>query len=203
MSRIPAGCVTLNNGDRVPAPYHRWQREPPLTAGAGQIIRKTGHNGFTLVELVIALVVIAAAAAGVLLVYAQTVLGSADPLLRAQARSIAEAYMDEALARAYEDPDGSENGNGGNEGDCGDSANADVSEGESRDTYDDVWDYHSIGGESPTTQIGNVVSGLDAFTVDMFVNGNHGSTEATVIVCVRHDSGRVDYRLVSERWDLS
>lgn len=159
--------------------------------------------GFTLIEMVVAIVVIAAAATGVLALYTQTASTSADPMLRAQARAIAEAYMDEALSKAYEDPDGGDRGNEGNEGDCGDTVDLDLSESEDRERYDDVWDYASIHGEPPTSQVGDAVSGLDDFTVDLFVNGTHGSTAATVIVCVRHDSGRVNFRLESARWDYS
>jgi len=162
------------------------------------------YPGFTLVELIIALVVISAATAGILVVYQQTVASSADPLLRAQARSIAEAYMDEITLRAYEDPPEGvgENGNGsGTAQDCGTGGSGTVSEGESRKNYDDVWDYHSIDKEQPTTQVNASVSELDAFTVDIKIKGDHSAgDEAQIVVCVEHDTGKVDYRLVSERW---
>ncbi len=61
--------------------------------------------GFTLIELIIAVVVLAAAAAGVLLIYVQATASSADPMIRAQAQSIATAYMDEILLQAYADPE--------------------------------------------------------------------------------------------------
>jgi MSHA pilin protein MshD len=167
--------------------------------------------GFTLVELVIAIAVFAAAAAGVLLVFTETVGRSADPLIRVQARSIAEAYMDEITLKAYENPDdpGAENGNSGESGqDCGSGGSSNVSEsGEDRATYDDVWDYHSINNEAPTTQLGTVADlggsqVLADYTVDVKVNGNQAAGErARIIVCVTHTSGMVAYRLVSERWD--
>lgn len=167
--------------------------------------------GFTLVELVIAIAVFAAAAAGVLLVFTETVGRSADPLIRAQARSIAEAYMDEITLKAYENPDDpdDENGNGGESGqECGSGGSSDVSEsGENRATYDDVWDYHSINNEEPTTQLGTVAElggdqVLGDYTVDVKVNGDHGTgEEARIVVCVTHTSGTVAYQLESERWD--
>jgi len=168
--------------------------------------------GFTLVELVIAIAVFAAAAAGVLLVFAETVGRSADPLIRAQARSIAEAYMDEILLKGYEKPDAPsvENGNGGESGqECGSGGSSNVSEsGEGRSTYDDVWDYHSINNEAPTTQLGAVADlggsqVLADYTVDVKVNGSYGSDPARIVVCVSHDSGITAYRLESERWDYN
>ena len=173
--------------------------------------RSRTESGFTLVELVIAIAVFAAAAAGVLLVFTETVGRSADPLIRVQARSIAEAYMDEITLKAYENPDdpSAESGNGGESGQaCGSGGSSDVSEsGEGRSTYDDVWDYHSINNEAPTTQLGTVADlggaqVLADYTVDVKIDGNHGGGDpARIVVCVTHTSGTVAYRLQSERWD--
>jgi MSHA pilin protein MshD len=168
--------------------------------------RRFSARGFTLVELVIAIVIVALSAAAILGLYSQIAVTSADPLLRAQARAIAEAYMDEITLARYENPDdpSAENGNGGESGQaCGTGGSSDVAEGEDRGTYDDVWDYHSINMEPPTNQILESVSGLDDYTVDVKINGDQGADErAQIVVCVAHDSGRVDYRLVSERWPL-
>jgi MSHA pilin protein MshD len=59
------------------------------------------RRGFTLVELVVLIVVIGIAAAGVLLVFQNTVRGSADPQIRKQALAIAEAMLDEILLNAF------------------------------------------------------------------------------------------------------
>lgn len=56
---------------------------------------KPSQKGFTLIELVITLVVLAAGLTGILLVYTNTVLRSADPVLQQQALAIAEGYMEE------------------------------------------------------------------------------------------------------------
>lgn len=100
------------------------------------------QRGVTLVELVVAIVVVGIAAGGVLLVFAETVRHSADPMLRQQALAVAEAYLDEILARPAADPDGS-------------------SAGESRATFDDVMDYHGLADAPPRTQDGAVLD-LDA-----------------------------------------
>ena len=58
-------------------------------------------RGFSLVELVILIVVIGVALAGVLLVFQSVVRGSADPQMRKQALAIAEALLDEVLLTSY------------------------------------------------------------------------------------------------------
>lgn len=140
-------------------------------------------RGFTLIESIIALVVLAAAAAGVLLVYAETTARSADPMIRAQAQSVATAYMDEILLQAYADPD---------TGATGGTEEAD------RADYDDVWDYDAITGEPPTDRTGNSIGALSDYTVDVDVTGG---LPAVITVTVAHDSGLVNYELVSERED--
>ncbi len=59
-------------------------------------------KGFTLVEIVVLIVVVAAALVGVLLVFQNTVRGSADPQVRKQAVAIAEALLEEILLTSYD-----------------------------------------------------------------------------------------------------
>jgi MSHA pilin protein MshD len=59
-------------------------------------------EGFTLVEIVVLIVVVGAALAGVLLVFQNTVRGSADPQVRKQAIAIAEALLEEILLASYD-----------------------------------------------------------------------------------------------------
>jgi len=139
-------------------------------------------NGFTLIETIIAVVVIAAAATGVLLIYAEATARSADPMIRAQAQSIAIAYMDEILLQSYNDPDEPETG---------------TEEG-ARSGYDDVWDYDAINGETPTDRTGTAIAALDDYTVNVDVTGGN---PAVITVTVAHNSGKANYRLVSERED--
>ncbi len=159
--------------------------------------RRRATRGFTLIELVIAVVALAALGAAIAAVFITGPAASADPQIRAQARAIAEGYLEEILLKAYEDPDGTETGG--------------VEAGESRATYDDVWDYCDIGNdndcsggaENPTNQDGNPMAGgdLDAYQVTVILDGTFGSDPATVRVRVDHTSGRVDYELVSQRAD--
>lgn len=55
----------------------------------------TKANGFTLIELVIFIVVVGVAVAGITLQFSQNVAASAAPLLRQKAIAIAHTYLDE------------------------------------------------------------------------------------------------------------
>lgn len=59
------------------------------------------QRGLSLVELVIAIMVISVSVAGVLMVFSNSVRHSADPMVRKQAVAVAEAMLNEVLAQAY------------------------------------------------------------------------------------------------------
>ena len=106
-----------------------------------------GQAGVNLIELMISIVIIAIACTGVLLVFAQTVRFSADPMIQTQALAIAEAYLDEILARPLDDPSGGETG-GSEEGSPSLAAN--------RPLLDDVQDYDGLSNTPPQDQDGGV-----------------------------------------------
>ncbi len=58
-------------------------------------------HGFTLIEMIIAIVIISVGLAGVLAAFVHTVKGSADPLIHKQMLSIAEEMMEEVLLKPY------------------------------------------------------------------------------------------------------
>lgn len=78
--------------------------------------------GFTLIELVIFMVIVAVGVTGILLVMNTVVASSADPMVRKQALALADSILEEILQKAYTDPDG-------------------TSGEASRATFDDVDDY--------------------------------------------------------------
>lgn len=135
-------------------------------------------RGFTLVEFVIAIVVIAIAAAVLLRAFVTPLVGSTDPQRVVQARAIAGAYLDEILLREY----------GGGPGDCN---------GPTRSTYDTIWCYDGLS-QSPTDQFGNAIAALSDYAVSVDVSAAGGSV-ADVSVNVRHDSGAVDTTLQGRR----
>ncbi len=108
------------------------------------------QRGLTLVELVIAMVVVSIALSGVLLVMNYTTQHSADPLIRQQAVAIAEAYLEEILLKPYADPDG-------------------VDGEASRVLYDDVDDYHTLLDVGVRDQNDAEVTELAAYTVSVNV----------------------------------
>jgi type II secretory pathway pseudopilin PulG len=66
--------------------------------------RSAHQSGTTLLELVIAITVIAMAVTAVLGLLSAISIRSADAMVSTQAASIASAYLDEALSKAYRDP---------------------------------------------------------------------------------------------------
>lgn len=58
-------------------------------------------RGFTLIELIIFIVVVGAGLAGILAVFSNVVMGSADPVEPKQALMVAEAKMEEVLLQEF------------------------------------------------------------------------------------------------------
>lgn len=67
------------------------------------------QRGLTLIELIIYIVVVLVGLAGVLTVLNTTVRGSADPVVRKQALALAEAMLEEVLAKDYQNAAGGNN----------------------------------------------------------------------------------------------
>lgn len=114
-------------------------------------------SGFTLIEMVIAIVVLAAAVSGILFSFTQNIGKSSDPMINQQAIIIAQGYLEEILLKPYNDPDGGESG--GCEG------------GETRITYDDVADYACVADTGGALdQFGASFSGLASYNVAVSVS---------------------------------
>lgn len=64
------------------------------------------QRGFTLIELIIFIVIVGVALAGILTVMNQVVSRSADPMLTKQAVALADSVMEEVLQKAFDNPDG-------------------------------------------------------------------------------------------------
>lgn len=117
-------------------------------------MRRATQQGFTLVEVIVAIAIISVAIGGVMLVFVVALSHSADPQQQQQAVAIAEGYMDEILSRRFEDPDGV------------------ASVEASRGLYDDVDDYGTISNEQPRDQEGAVLSGLSDYRVQVTVSAS-------------------------------
>ncbi len=128
-------------------------------------------TGFTLIEIITTIVVLSVAATAIMSMFTNTIRHSADPMIQQQAVSIAEAYMEEILLRSYSDPNGNETG-------------------EARATFDDVDDYDGLNDADAMDQNGNVISGLEDYTVTVSVSAASLNTTVPallVTVTVKHD----------------
>ncbi|MHA7837393.1 MAG: prepilin-type N-terminal cleavage/methylation domain-containing protein [bacterium] len=143
---------------------------------------RRAEAGLSLIELVVAIVVVSIALGGTLLVVDTAARRSSDPMLEWQALSIAEAYLEEALQKSYRDPDGG--------GPCGPSE-------PSRSLYDDVCDYDGLDELGARDQSGRLVNGLESYRIRIEVDtaaslgGLSGASEVMrVDVTVRDPLGR-------------
>ena len=135
---------------------------------------RSGHPaGVTLVELIVAIVIIGVALSGTLLVMRQTIRASADPMVLHQAIAVAEAYLEEIALKPFYDPD---LGAGG--GTCP-AAEA------TRNLYDNVCDYNGLNDVGAEDQDGTAIAGLERYTVDVTVDTTstlNALTGSTVVV---------------------
>lgn len=109
------------------------------------------QQGATLVELILSIVIVSTALAGILGLVNLTVLHSADPIIQHQAIAIAESYIEEITALPITDPDGS---------------NA----GETRATFDNVDDYNGLNDVGVRDQDGVAVANLANYTVTVAIS---------------------------------
>lgn len=108
----------------------------------------TRQGGATLVELIITIVIISIAIAGVVGAFSLIAGRSADPLNQTRAVALAQLYMDEILSRRY----GDDTPPGGVPKQSGCSI---VTEESQREDYDDVDDYNAINNASPANADGD------------------------------------------------
>ena len=107
-------------------------------------------SGFTLVEMVIAIVIVSVGLAGVLLAFNTSVKSSADPLVHKQMLAIAEEMMEEILLKPYAQAPGTISG-------C------------NRANADDVRDYKNYPLIGVCNIDGEQVGGLEAYKVRVSV----------------------------------
>jgi len=126
------------------------------------------QRGATLVELIMTIVIISVAIAGVVGAFSLIAGRSADPLNQSRAVALSQLYMDEILAQKF--ADGSPTGGGqvgsSTEADCG---SIGPEGGESRDTFDDVDDYDGLSGASPENSEASPLAGYTGFLVSVSV----------------------------------
>jgi MSHA pilin protein MshD len=121
------------------------------------------YAGFTLIELVIAIAILAIGASALVVLINSATRHSLDPLVRQQANAIAQSYLEEALLSPFCDPDISTNCPAAcTVSPCGSASctSLEMSGGvPDRPNFDDICDYNSINDTSgPVDRDGNPLS---------------------------------------------
>ncbi len=129
------------------------------------------QRGLTLIELIMFIVIVGVALAGVLTVLNHTTKHSADPAVRKQALAVAEAILEEVMLQPFTwcDPDDANAATATNAAGCTTVEGLGAEGVEARGTFDNVNDYHSLstttniagGGAAPytaTVSVDNTVS---------------------------------------------
>lgn len=140
------------------------------------------QSGLTLVELILAIVIVAVGLAGVLAVFQQVVRGSADPLVRKQMLSIAEGMMEEIALKPY-------------------AGSAVTPAGCARATFADVDDYDGYSSTGICDLEGNPVAQLAAYNVVVGVTGETLAGVAAKRITVSVSRGNDNLSLVGWRTD--
>jgi len=158
-----------------------------VRAEAALLRRRRTIAGATMIELIISIVVIGVAIAGLAVLYERTSRSSADPMIEHQAIAIAESYLEEVLPLAYDELAAS----GAPEGALGPDA------GETdRSDYDDVNDYHGLSdaGARSLAAPAVVITGLGNYTVTVTVV-NDGNLGPGGLLVPAGNTERVDVRV--------
>lgn len=105
--------------------------------------------GMTLIEVVIAITVMAVCVTAVVGLLSSIAIRSASSMVAEQSTEIASAYLEEILSKAYTDPDG-------------------VNEA-GRQNFDDVRDYNGLIDNGARDHTGTAIAGLDQYRVQVIV----------------------------------
>lgn len=137
------------------------------------------QSGVTLVELIVAMVIIGIAVAGVLQVFNRGVTASTDPIVMKQLRAVAEGLMDEIQRQPFAV-----------------SANSAPSNSCARNTFNDVLDYNGYNPGYICLITGDAVAALAGMTVTVSVTATSTLTgianaDAYLIIITTARSGNV------------
>lgn len=106
--------------------------------------------GVTLVELIVAIVIVGIALAGLVAAYNRASIASADPLVTRQMLAIAESMMEEVMLKPFDGGDGAP--------------------GATRAQFDEIGDYANYSAQPVTDAEGNAIPGLERYGVSVAVD---------------------------------
>jgi len=163
--------------------------------------RRAGQQGLTLVELIVFMVVVSAALAGVLQIFVQAGARSADPMIRRQALAIAESLLQEVQLMPFTfcDPDDANADQAADSAACSQPENLGPEAGETRyagsTPFDNVNDYHGFSMSGIRDLSDSAVSGLERYNASITVAAtdlgsiNAGSGDALQITVTVNGPG--------------
>ncbi len=143
------------------------------------------QSGGTLIELVIAIVIISISVSAILMALSTSLAQSADPMIRHQAVSLAEAYLEEIALKPFADPDG-------------------VDGEASRDLFDDVDDYNGLVDVGARDQFNVALADLEDYTVTVAVTASSAlpsiaSTDLFLISVTITHAAQIDFTISAYR----
>ena len=168
--------------------------------------------GFSLIELIVAIVILSIGVTAFITLIVNTTKNSIDPQIRVQGNAIARAYLEEVMLNSFCEPDFDPDADPttGCAVECTFSACSTVSPNAcgganavggaeaGRSVFDDVCDYNGLNDVGAEDQNGNPILGLGDYTVDVTVidaaaslnglNGNAGQV-VRIDVDVTHTTG--------------
>lgn len=107
--------------------------------------------GVTLVELIVAIVIVGTALAGLVAAYNRANIGSADPMITQQMLAVAETMMEEVMLKPY------------------DTNGAHVARPANRAQYTEVGHYHGFASDGIADVDGAPIAGLQRYRVEVDV----------------------------------
>jgi MSHA pilin protein MshD len=145
-------------------------------------------RGFTLIEMVVAIVVIGVGLAGVMAAFTATTRNSVDPAIRKQLLVVADQFMEEIQLKPFsnDDPNTAPGG-------C------------ARDTYNDVADYNGYATTGKVCDIeGNEIPELAGYSVSVSVqSGTLVGVPGSLRIQVTASRGAESLQLVGWRTDYA
>lgn len=130
------------------------------------------QRGVTLIELIVALTIVAIAVAGMMAAFTRATAASADPMITKQMAAVAETLMEEIQLKPFAPA---------------------AQSGSSRTDYNDVLDYNGYHTTGVVDISGNPVSGLEEYNVIVAVatvalTGIGSDDACRIVVTVTHGS---------------
>jgi MSHA pilin protein MshD len=146
---------------------------------------RRGQGGFTIIEMIVAIVVLGVAMAGLAMAFSIVPRGGVAPAITKQMLAIAEEFMEEIQLKPY------------------DVAANTAATGCARDTFNDVSDYNNYpSSQQVCTVDGTVISDLSAYTLKIKVTATTLAGTAAKLIEVTVNRGTESLTLVGWRTDF-